>query len=120
MSKIMKIMAIKNGSEAYAMAAVFSSVMALATKSVCPNGGVVKPIAKLQTKITPKCTGSTPTLTMTGSSMVPKIIVAEADSISAPAIRRKILTKTKSTYLLLEMVSIHFAIISGICSIAKI
>ena len=38
------------------------------TNIICPTGGVIPAIVRLVTRIMPKCTGSIPSLRMTGSS----------------------------------------------------
>ena len=73
-----------------------------ATNKLTPNGGVMKPIAKLATKITPKWTGSTPTVTTIGSKIGVKTTSAEMVSINIPTTKSSKFIASNMTIGLLE------------------
>ena len=76
----MSTKAIKNammkGTALAAMSIGFSPERFETTNRLSPNGGVARPIAKQQTRITPKWTGSTPKASIAGNRIGAKMMIA--------------------------------------------
>ena len=88
----------------------------LATKRLTPTGGVMKPIARLQTMMIPKCTGSTPTLTTTGRRIGVRMTMAASASMKVPTISSRTLIINSTKILLSVTPRIASAMICGTCS----
>ena len=55
-----------------------------AAKRLTPKGGVIMPMARLTTMMMPKCTGSTPKCTATGTRMGASTMMAADVSMNMP------------------------------------
>jgi hypothetical protein len=60
-----------------------------------PTGGVVRPITKLSTRMTPKCSGSTPVWIINGSKTGVRIMREAVVSINVPTMSKKIFTSRR-------------------------
>jgi len=66
----------------------FVSPIEQAMNKQTPTGGVVKPITRLSTKMTPKCSGSTPICFIKGSKTGVRIISDAVVSMKVPMISK--------------------------------
>src|SRR5215475_7986780 len=67
------------------------------TKSTMPRGGCNSPIIRLSVIMTPKCTGSIPTLTMTGTSTGTRMLIDSIGSRKHPTTSSKSFVSSKMT-----------------------
>jgi len=88
--------AMMKGTALAAIAIGFSLDRFDTTNKLSPNGGVAKPIAKQQTRTTPKWTGSTPKASIAGNRIGAKIMIAGPVSITIPRIRNRIMQKVRA------------------------
>ena len=70
---------------------------------------------KFKIMIMPKCTGSMPSLAITGMKMGVQMSSMGAKSMKVPSNSSSKLTKNKNTYLLSEMLKKNMVILAGIC-----
>ena len=87
--------AIKSGITALEISFKLTSATPQATYKLTPTGGVKRPIARLTTIVTPRCTRSIPRALATGTNNGVKIYNADVESKKHPAIRRMIFTIIK-------------------------
>ena len=67
------------------------------TNSTMPSGGCNNPIIRLSVIITPKCTGSIPTLRITGISTGTKMLIEAIGSRKQPINNSKTLVRSRMT-----------------------
>jgi hypothetical protein len=92
--------------------------MAQPTKSVGPTGGVMRPMPRLRIMIMPKCTGSMPSLRITGMKIGVQMRSIGARSMNVPSKRSRMLTISRKAYLFSEMVRKKAVTFAGICRMA--
>ncbi len=76
----------------------------------------MNPIARFTTMMTPKCSGETPTLTITGSSMGARITMAAKASMNVPTMSRSTLISRSTMTLLSVKPRMPRAIVPGTSS----
>src|SRR5699024_12487155 len=105
------IIAINSGKLALTILSKGTFPTAEETNKLTPTGGVMKPIDKLTTIMTPKCIGSTTISVATCNRIGVKITIAAIVSIKAPTINKNILINNNIIIELSEMKTI----VSSIC-----
>ena len=85
---------------AFTTVSIFCPLTALATNSTEPTGGVMRPIPRFIIMMIPKCTGSMPSSTTTGSRIGVRIRISGAMSIRQPNSSSIMLIINRMTYLL--------------------
>ena len=85
----------KIGTIAFIICSIGVFPTAEAMNKFTPNGGVIKPIAKLTTIMTPKWIGSTPASTAIGNKIGVSIAKAGIVSIKAPTTNKNTLIHSK-------------------------
>src|SRR5699024_1081360 len=113
------IIAINSGKLALTILSKGTFPTAEETNKLTTTGGVMKPIAKLTTIMTPKCIGSTRNTVETGNRIDVKITIAAIVSIQEPTINKNILIKNNIIIGLSEMETIVSASCDGIRSIGN-
>src|SRR5688572_26875752 len=93
--------AIKSGTSQGKMAMVVRSTLSFATRastnSTMPMGGCNRPIIKLSTITSPKCTGSTPSSSAMGKSNGTRMVMAAVGSRKQPTTNISRLANNKNT-----------------------
>jgi len=110
----------RKGSIALVICSSFISPIAHAMKRHTPTGGVVSPITRLSTMITPKWSGSTPILFIRGSNTGVKIISEAVVSMNVPTISKSIFTRRRIAMRLWVKEITNSVKYCGISSLAKI
>ena len=94
--------------------------MSIMMNRITPNGGVRVPISRLTTRMMPKCTGSTPSATMSGNSVGVAISRIAVVSMKQPMTSNATLMIIRITTLLSEIDIISAASFIGACEVATI
>ena len=88
-------------------------VTAHAANRLTPNGGVIMPSARLTIITTPKCTGSMPKCTATGTRIGASTMIAAEVSMNMPITKRIALTPNRKLALESSTVVIQLPMASG-------
>ena len=103
---------IKKGMQPFIILVIGTPEMFWATKRFSPTGGVIIPTAKLAVMITPRCTGSTFIRMPMGQTMGASIVTAPEPSMNMPAIRKRILIKSRKVT---RLAPIETTILAKVC-----
>ena len=111
-----KIITSKKGIAAFATVSLLTFEILLATKRFTPTGGVINPMARAVTIMTPKCIGSIPMRVAKGSKTGVMMTIAASASIKSPTRSRRASIERIIIALLSVKLRTLAAAVSGICS----